>query len=252
MDKKPSRAYRAVWRTLKAIYPKMEIQGAENLPEGGAILVGNHAQIHGPLAAELYFPEGRYTWCAAEMMTLGEVPAYAYRDFWSQKPKYSQWLYHILSYLIAPLAVFLFNNANTIPVYHDTRVLRTFRETVKRLCEGNKIVIFPEQDRKYNHILYEFQKHFADTALMYYKKSGKPVFFVPMYITPRLRRIVFGPPVTYNPELPLEEERSRICDALKTEITALAMKLPRHTVIPYRNIPKRDYPSNIPDEVKHP
>lgn len=249
MGKKPSRAYRAVWRTLKTVYPKMQVCGAENIPEGGAILVGNHAQIHGPLACELYFPDGRYTWCAAEMMTLKEVPAYAYKDFWSQKPARSRWLYHILSFLIAPLAVFLFNNANTIPVYHDTRVLRTFRETVQRLCEGANIVIFPEQDKKYNHILYDFQEHFADTALMYYRRTGKAVPFVPMYIAPRLRTILLGAPIVYDPNMPLDEVRRCICDALKRQITDLAQGLPPHTVVPYRNIPKRSYPHNIPDEV---
>jgi hypothetical protein len=32
-------------------------------------------------------------------------------------------------------------------------------------------------------------------------------------------------------------------------ITALATELPLHTVIPYRNIRKRDYPKNKPLEV---
>lgn len=32
------------------------------------------------------------------------------------------------------------------------------------------------------------------------------------------------------------------------EITAVAEALPEHTVVPYRNIPKKDYPSNIPNE----
>ena len=32
-------------------------------------------------------------------------------------------------------------------------------------------------------------------------------------------------------------------------ITRLACSLPEHTVVPYRNIPKRLYPKNIPYEV---
>ena len=34
------------------------------------------------------------------------------------------------------------------------------------------------------------------------------------------------------------------------EITDIAASLPLHTVVPYRNIPKRNYPTNIPIEVK--
>ena len=33
-------------------------------------------------------------------------------------------------------------------------------------------------------------------------------------------------------------------------ITDIAQSLPAHTVVPYLNIPKRDYPKNIPSEVK--
>ena len=32
------------------------------------------------------------------------------------------------------------------------------------------------------------------------------------------------------------------------EITDIACNLPEHTVVPYRNIPKKYYPSNIPKE----
>ena len=33
-----------------------------------------------------FLPGERSVWCAEEMMTFREVPDYAYRDFWSQKP----------------------------------------------------------------------------------------------------------------------------------------------------------------------
>ena len=36
---------------------------------------------------------------------------------------------------------------------------------------------------------------------------------------------------------------------MKDAITEMAASLPEHTVIPYRNIPKRLYPKNIPIEV---
>ena len=32
-------------------------------------------------------------------------------------------------------------------------------------------------------------------------------------------------------------------------VTELAVHLPRHTVVPYRNIPKKEYPINVPPEV---
>lgn len=241
--------YRVIKWLVRFFYPKMEVVGAENLPEEAALIVGNHAQMNGPIACELYFPGRHCTWCAGEMMHLKEVPAYAYRDFWSHKPKAVRWFYKLLSYLIAPLSVCIFNQGTTVPVYHDARLLTTFRETVKRLQAGENVVIFPERDGDYNHILCQFQDRFIDIARVYYKKTGVELAFVPMYIAPELKKMYIGAPIRFCGEHSIQEERQRICTYLMEEITAMACALPEHTVVPYRNIPKREYPSNIPREV---
>ena len=244
--KKTYPLYRVILWLIRLIYPRMQVEGAENLPGEPAIIVSNHAQMNGPIACELYFPAERYTWCAGEMMHLKEVPAYAYRDFWSGKPKYIRWLFRLAAYIIAPVSVVVFNNAKTIGVYRGARILSTFRSTVEKLCEGASVVVFPEKDEKYNNIIYNFQEGFVDVARAYRRRSGKDVCFVPMYIAPKLKRMVIGKPVRYCSENAMDAERKRICDYLKQEITELGRSLPEHTVVPYRNIPRKDYPSNKP------
>ena len=247
-EKKPSPLYRILKGLVWLFYPKLEVVGTENLPNEAAIIVGNHTQMNGPIAAELYCPGKHYTWCAGQMMHLKDVPEYAFRDFWSQKPRYTHGFYKLLSYIIAPLSVLVFNSANTIGVYHDSRIISTFRDTVKRLQEGNHVVIFPEYDVKYNHILYAFQDRFIDVAKLYYRKTGKEVAFVPLYIAPKLKKMYLGKPIRFCAANPIDEERNRIRDYLMNEITEIACSLPEHTVVPYRNIPKKYYPSNIPKE----
>ncbi|MBR0391406.1 MAG: hypothetical protein IJK38_03695, partial [Oscillospiraceae bacterium] len=73
--------------------------------------------------------------------------------------------------------------------------------------------------------------------------------FVPLYIAPRLGTMSFGTPVRFQPEAAIENERKRICTELKEEITRLAVSQPEHIVVPYPNIPKKNYPKNIPLEV---
>lgn len=250
-EKKVSPLFKVVKALVRLLYPKIEVVGTENLPDEAAMIVGNHTQLHGPIACELYFPGNRYTWCAGQMMELKEVPEYAFQDFWSQKPKRSRWFYKIASYIVAPLSVLVFNNANTIAVYHDKRVLGTFRETVKKLQSGASVVVFPEHDVPYNHILCEFQDRFIDIARLYYKKTGKELDFVPLYIAPNLKKMVLGKPIRFCAANSHDEERRRICTYLMDEITALACALPEHRVVPYRNVPKKEYPSNIVDEVEN-
>lgn len=244
MSKKTPLLYRVLKWFVWLFSPKFEVVGIENLPDEATLIVGNHTQMYGPIACEFYTPGEHYTWCAGEMMNIKTVPEYAFRDFWSQKPKYTHSFYKALSYMIAPLASFLFNNANTIGVYRDTRILSTFKTTVNCLKEGANVVIFPEHDVKHNNIIYDFQDKFIDIARLYYKKTGKVLTFAPLYIAPKLKKMYIGKPTTFNTELPMDEERARICNYLMDEITVMASELPLHTVIPYRNIPKKLYPKN--------
>ena len=86
-------------------------------------------------------------------------------------------------------------------------------------------------------------------ARLYYKKTGQAIPFVPMYIAPALRTVYLGKPVIFDPAAPIAKERERICAYLRDEITAIAAALPEHTVVPYRNVPRRLYPKNKPVEV---
>lgn len=241
--------YFATAGLVTLFYRKPEIVGLENLPECPCIIVGNHAQMNGPIVAELYLPGPRAIWCAGEMMHLKEVPAYAYRDFWSKKPKAVRWFYRILSYVIAPLSACVFNNARCIGVYHDMRVATTLRETLQQMRQGVRIVIFPEHDVPHNHIVCDFQDRFIDLARMYHHQTGQAPAFVPMYVAPALRKTFLGKPILWNPDAPTDDERRRVKEALMAAITGIALAQPRHTVVPYPNVPRRLYPQNTPDEV---
>ena len=246
-----SAVYKVIRWLVKTCYPKIKTEGTENLPEDPVVIVGNHAQVNGPICCELYMPGKHYIWCAGQMMHLKEVPAYAYQDFWAYKPKWLQWFYKALSYVIAPLSVCIFNNARTIGVYHDARIISTFKNTVARLQEGANVVIFPEHDAPYNHILCEFQDRFIDVAKLFYKRTGKELLFVPLYIAPNLKKMYLGTPVRFCAANTIEQERERIREYLMKEITAMACSLPEHTVVPYRNVSRKKYPSNLVKEAAY-
>ena len=248
MNKKNPHLFKLIKNLVRLLYPKMDVDGLHNLPDEACVIVGNHTQLHGPISCELYFPDKCYTWCAAQMMELKEVPSYAYKDFWSHKPKLLKPFFKLVSYIISPLSVLIFNNARTIAVFRDNRILSTFRESIAKMKDGNNIVIFPEHDKIHNHIIYDFQEGFVDIARLYYKRTGKKLSFVPLYIAPKLKKMYLGKPIQFSSNTPISEERRRICDYLMKEITDIAVGLPEHTVIPYRNVPKKYYPLNTKKE----
>ncbi len=244
VTKKKPKLFKLVRMSVRAFFHKRTFVGLENLPKEPSLIIGNHSQLYGPITSEIYFPAKKYIWCTGEMMRLSEVPAYAFQDFWSLKPKYIRWLYKILSYMIAPVSAYIFTRADTIAVYKDSRLIKTYKESIKKLDEGAHMIIFPECPEEYNNIINEFQDKYIDTARLYYKKTGKCLDFVPMYNAVRLKKVLLGKPIKFNPDNQIEEERKRINDYLKEEITKLAESLPVHTVVPYSNIKKKEYPKS--------
>lgn len=237
--------FRVIRFLVWLFYPKVKVIGAENIPQEASIAVGNHTQMNGPICSELYFPAPQRTWCISQMMTVKEVPAYAFEDFWSKKPKWTHPFYKLLSYIIALPAAAIFTNAKTIPVYRDARLMNTFKRTLASLEHGEHIVIFPESYEPHNHIVYTFQTKFVDVAKLYYKRTGKCLAFVPMYVAPTLKSLYFGKPTYFCPENSIEEERQRICNYLMDSITEIAVNLPLHRVVPYPNLSKKQHPMNI-------
>ena len=96
-DKITYAVFRIIKFFVRLFYPKTEFIGADKIPEGPVIIVGNHAKMNAPIACELYFPGKHKTWTAGEMMHLREIPPYSYRDFWGCKPAYIKWFFKILS-----------------------------------------------------------------------------------------------------------------------------------------------------------
>ncbi len=242
MNQKKRPLFSLIKKVASLFCKRPELIGKENLPTEPVIFISNHAQMHGPLISELYFPRRIHAWCIGDMMKLRTAAAYAYKDFWSAKPKSVRWFYKLLSYPVAPIATYLFNSAEAIPVYKDARLLATVKNTIIRMEEGRDVLIFPECSTPYNEIINEFQDKFIDVARFYYKKTKKEICFVPTYIAPTIKKIAFGKPVRYDHTLDPNEQRKKICDYLKSEITALAKALPVHKVVPYLNVSKKEYP----------
>lgn len=240
-DPKPPFFFRICRFFVKLFTKKYKFEFREEMKKEGCIIVSNHAQAGGPLSYYLYYGKerSRRIWCIGEVINKKEFPDYAMKDFWPNKK--SKRFYRFISKLIAPIMQYAFTHANVIPVYKDSRYLTTAKKTVQTMGEGYDIVIFPEEHKPFNEIVYEFQQNFVSVAKLYCAKYKKPVYFYPSYVCPSLKKVVIGKPIEYNPDSNFEEEKVRICEYLKKEITEIAYSLPKHTVIPYENIKKKNY-----------
>ena len=78
-------------------------------------------------------------------------------------------------------------------------------------------------------------------AKYYYRQNGAAISFVPMYVCPQLKKLVFGKPIMYSPDNPSAQEADRICNYLQDAISEIAYGMPRHRVVPYPNVSRKNF-----------
>ena len=224
VNKQKPRFYVFLKKTVAFFYGKKRFEIPKDILEEPTVIVGNHAQMHGPLMFELYYPKQKKIWCIGQMMNRKEIPEYAMQDFWPYKGKVVRWFYKLLSHLMARPLAYIFNNADCIAVYKDARIMNTLKQSVYALKDGESLVIFPEKRQDFNDIINEFQDNFIDVARLYYKNTNKELAFTPAYVTPKLKKVVLGKPIKYNSSLSSDEKKKIIVEYLKEQITIIAKR----------------------------
>ena len=192
MNKLYAVLYPLVWIFMKLFHP-WRVQGRENIPEGGALLCGNHTTLGDPV----------YVVCAVGHRPQLHVMA-------------KDELMHI------PVLGYLLKKAGIIGVKRGKADVGAIKETMRVLKNGEKLLLFPEGTR-----VKEGETGEAHTgAAMFATRTGVPI--VPIYISPKKRLfrktdVIFGQP--YHPEFedrkPTPEDYQRIADDLMMRIRAL-------------------------------
>jgi len=184
--------YPIIWIFMKLFHPWKAI-GAENIPEGSAVICGNHTTVGDPL----------YVVCAMGGRRQTHVMA---------KAEIMKW----------PVIGFLLKKAGIIGVNRGKADMASVKECLRVLKNGEKLLMFPEGTR-----VREGETSEAHTgAAMFATRTGSPL--VPVYIQPKKRRfrrtaVVFGQP--YKPEFegrkPSADDYQRIADDLLVRVRAL-------------------------------
>ena len=192
MNKVYAIIYPFIWIFMKIFHPWRAI-GLENLPEGAALMCGNHTTAGDPL----------YVVCSLGRRRQTHVMA---------KEEIMKW----------PVVGFILKKAGIFGVKRGKADVSALKEALRVLKIGEKLLIFPEGTR-----VKEGEVSEAHTgAAMFATRTGAPL--VPVYIQPKKRRfrkttVVFGAP--YHPEFegrkPTSEDYRRIADDLMARIRAL-------------------------------
>ena len=210
------------------------IRGKENLQldeDIPCVFVCNHGEIYGPVVATLYVPYSFRPWVAYEMTDKQAVIDHtmngSFQGFTGWKRKA---LHFLMVHIGAPFLTWVMRSVDCIPVYHDNprKLMQTFRETTAAMEAGDNILLFPENadtsaDHRYvKEGVSEFFTGFAMIGQLYSHKTGKSPLFVPLYANKKERTVTFGVPTRYDPDIPPNEEKERLCRYLRGEMLRIA------------------------------
>ena len=218
---------------LRPLY-RHRILGRENVKldeDIPCVFVCNHGEIYGPVVATLYVPYSFRPWVAYEMTDKQAVIDHtmngSFQGFTGWKRKA---LHFLMVHIGAPFLTWVMRSVDCIPVYHDNprKLMQTFRETTAAMEAGDNILLFPENadtsaDHRYvKEGVSEFFTGFAMIGQLYSHKTGKSPLFVPLYANKKERTVTFGVPTRYDPDIPPNEEKERLCRYLRGEMLRIA------------------------------
>ena len=225
--------YKAVRGFLHLPFRKAKTICETPLDDDPAVFVCNHANVNGPVMMTLHFKRPHQSWTISYAMDKEHTAGYAFHDvLFGNSHKHKKW-YRFLSRIVGKCLPPLLIYAGTIPVYHDSGIIKTFKQSVKALTGGEDLVIFAESPARFSDYVCELQPGFIDLARLYYRKTKKALKFYPVYLNKKNRVISVGSPIAYDPDLSMDEQRDTITTYLRDNIDRLGRSLPPHQPVPF-------------------
>lgn len=165
--------------TIRYKEPKFVYLGEE--VKNGSIILSNHEGTDAPMSLEIYLDKSIRMWGAHEMNS-GLIKLYKYqtRVYYHEKKGWNLHLARLFCLIASPLTNLFYKGLNLISTYKDVRFLKTIRESVSSIKEGDSVVIYPEDSTK--GYLEELEGFYAGFVLLAEacKKEG---IDIPIYVT---------------------------------------------------------------------
>ncbi|MBR0463204.1 MAG: hypothetical protein IJJ23_02305 [Clostridia bacterium] len=190
------------------------------------IYICRHRNTVGPISTLCCLPAGIRPWVFSVFTEIEtchkQLSEYTFPITWHIKPALSAFLARISS---RPF-VGLVNSSGAIPVYRSSLQIRqTFQKSIEALLNGDSLIIYPDvnyvEENAANGTLYD---GFLMLEMMWNRKTGGHVRFVPVNISVTRRRMDVGKSISFPGVRPYNEEKKAVVHMLEASLDDLASK----------------------------
>ena len=166
---------------------------------GPSIILSNHEGTDAPMALEIHLPKPIRFWGAHEMNS-GLVKMYKYqsRVYYHEKKHWNLHLARLFCLIASPLTNLFYSGLDLISTYKDGRFIKTIRESIESIKQGDNIVIYPEHsDKGYLKELEGFHAGFVLLAEQCLKEGIDIPIYV-SYFRKDINTYIFDAPKKYS------------------------------------------------------
>jgi len=167
-------------------------------PSEPVVYVCRHLNMHGPYTTMKWLPFDVHPMIIhmffERKKTVEHMTQYTFSARYGKKPKRFNLAAHVMSWIAPPLM----HSLQGVPVYREgTKSISTIKCGMKYLTKGESLIIYPDVDYTGSYDKpSEIYEGFLYIGELYYKKTGKPLQFVPLIIDDQNRQMISGEPVT--------------------------------------------------------
>ncbi len=166
----------------------------EKITTGGLIL-SNHEGTDAPMSLEIYLDVPMRMWGAHEMNS-GVVSMYKYqtRVYYHQRKHWNIHLARLFCLIASPLTNLFYSGLDLISTYRDARFVKTIRESIEAVNQGDNVVIYADiADKGYLPVLEGFHEGFYSLCNIALKKGIDLPIFVAYFRKSDLTYIIDAP-----------------------------------------------------------
>ncbi len=164
-----------------------------------SIILSNHEGTDAPMSLEIYGKAPIRMWGAHEMNS-GLIKMYKYQTkvYYHEKKHWNLFAARAFCLIASPLTNLFYKGLNLISTYKDQRFMKTIKQSIEAIRNGENIVIFPEDSTKgYLEELEGFYMGFialAETC----KRRGIDLPIYVTYFRKRDKVYIVDAPVKYS------------------------------------------------------
>ena len=114
----------------------------------GSLVLSNHEGTDAPMSLEIWNSTPTRMWGAHEMNS-GLIKMYKYQTkvYYHEKKHWNIHLARLFCLIASPLTNLFYKGLNLISTYRDQRFIKTIKESVVAIKNGETVVVFPEDSK---------------------------------------------------------------------------------------------------------